>query len=663
MRVALVSREVYPLAGGGIAQYVSATARLLARVADVTVLSTDRDEPAYRELRAAGDERLPGERVRFAFAPEPSEVQAVGFYHVAHCYGARVLERLRELYPDGGPDLIEFCDYIGEGFVTLQAAATLDPFLRRTRIAVRLHTSGELCEVLNGYLPPELGAAAVHELERGCLARADRVLYAGGDILGAYERFYGPGSLAPAVRVRHPFAGATADPADDAGFDAGERPLALLYAGRLERRKGVAELIAAATASERHDFRLTLIGADTSTGPLGTSVRGALELAIAEDPRIELREPLERGQLADAVRAHDAVVVPSHWECWPYAALEALHLNRPLLATPVGGLVELVRAGRSGWLADGTGAPALGRALERLLGSRAALGELVRAGAPAAHARALCDEQEILDAYQRLARAPLARPVAPAPRTSGAAQPPLVSAIVPYYRACAHVADTVESLLAQTYPRLEIVLVNDGSFAEEDWILAELAARAPVLVVSQMNRGLGAARNFGISQARGRYVFPLDADNVAEPEFVARCVAVLEARPELAYVTSWSRYIDESGTPRERGALGYQPLGNRAALVARENVAGDAAAVLPRALFDLGLRYSEELTSFEDWQLYRELHRAGRYGEVIPERLVRYRVREDSMQAEIALPRRERLLAEMRARIIEGEVRWTSSSV
>ena len=91
--------------------------------------------------------------------------------------------------------------------------------------------------------------------------------------------------------------------------------------------------------------------------------------------------------------------------------------------------------------------------------------------------------------------------------------------------------DAIESLVAQTYPRIEIVLVNDGSFEEEDWVVAELAAQLPVVVVSQMNQGLGAARNLGVLQSRGRYVFPLDADNIAEPEFVARCVEVLERAP------------------------------------------------------------------------------------------------------------------------------------
>jgi len=130
----------------------------------------------------------------------------------------------------------------------------------------------------------------------------------------------------------------------------------------------------------------------------------------------------------------------------------------------------------------------------------------------------------------------------------------------------------------------------------------------------------------------------------------------------VAYATSWSRYVDDSGAPLPGPELGYEPLGNQAALAARENVAGDAAALIRRRIFDAGFRYSEELTSFEDWHLYCELALAGHLGAVIPERLLRSRVRADSMQAQIAQPRRARLEAEIEALIRENAVRWTSSS-
>ncbi len=668
MRVVFVSREVYPLGGGGIGQFVSAAAQLLSRIAEVTVLTTSVFEERYERLRAEGDERLPGAEVRVAFVPEPTVEEASGWYHVMHLYGHRILTRLKELFPAGGPELIEFPDFLGEAFVTLQAAEALDPFLTHTRICVRLHTTAEICEVLDGFLKRDLSSRALHEMERFSLAHADRLIWQGGDVLETYRRFYGADLLASETRIRYPYVGPAADPREDEQFSV-RRPLRLLYAGRLERRKGIHNLVRAVTGMARDDLHLTVHGNDTTTGPLGVSMREMLELEIADDPRIALGPPLERGDLAQAIRDHDAVVIPSLWECWPYAALEPMHLNRPLLGTPVGGMCELIRPGRSGWLARETDSAALADALAALLERRDALEETVRAGGPHEHARSLSNDEEILDDYQALVRErpqlqPRLVPAGEQPRFAAAAGQalPLVSAIVPYYRAPSYVGEAVDSLLAQTYPRIEIVLVNDGSFRDEDRVVAELAARAPVVVVTQMNQGLGAARNFGIQQSRGRYFFPLDADNLAEPEFVARCVEVLERRPELAYVTAWSRYIEADGTPRAGPILGYQPLGNHAELVGQENVAGDAAALVRRRLFDAGFRYSEELTSFEDWHLYRELGRAGHLGAIIPERLLRYRVREDSLQAQFAQPRRVRLLGEIDALMRENEVRWTSSS-
>jgi glycogen synthase len=384
-------------------------------------------------------------------------------------------------------------------------------------------------------------------------------------------------------------------------------------------------------------------------------------LAVGDDERVRLLGEVDRGRLGGLIGGCDVVVVPSLWECWPYAVLEALHLNRPVLGTPVGGLVEMVREGCSGWLAAGPGAVALADAVEGLLAARGRVGELVRSGSPVGWARGLSDEREILDGYEALARVPLGRAVARRGPVGGQSLP-LVSAVVPYFRAARFVRETIASLLAQSYERLEIVVVNDGSFEDEDWVLGEVAGRLPVVVISQMNQGLGAARNFGVSQSRGRYVFPLDADNVVEPEFVARGVQVLESCPQVAYVTSWSRYIEEDGTPRSGPDVGYEPLGNQAALVGEENVAGDAAAVIRRRLFDAGFRYSEELTSYEDWAFYRRLHEAGHYGVVIPQRLLGYRVREDSMQAQIAQPNRARLLGEIQAHIQENATQWTAPS-
>jgi glycosyltransferase involved in cell wall biosynthesis/GT2 family glycosyltransferase len=625
-------------------------ARLLGALGDVTVFTTDVHEPAYRRLRAGGDPEgrlAPG--VEYVFVAEPETTQ--GYLTELHCYTARVMEAIAERYPGGGPDLIEAPDYLGEAFVLAQANATGDPRIERSLLAVRAHTSAEICAVLNGHLDDtDFETKVTAEMERYALRHADVLLWAGGDVLGLYERFYD--RLAEPVRIRHPLR-LDVEPEPPRTGEGG--PLKLLYVGRMERRKGVRNLLRALTAIPGPYWELTLLGGDTRTAPLGMSMRGQLELVADADPRVRFADEVPREALAQLVREHDVVVMPSLWECWPYVALEALQIGRPVLATPVGGLTEIVQPGVSGWLTRDGGAEALTEALEDLIYRRDAIRAEHRD--LRAHVAALTDEEEILDGYRAL----LARE-RPARRRRVGAQPPLVSVVVPYWRMAGFVEDTLRSIMAQTYPRIETIVVDDGSFEPDDLVLTELSTRYPISVLSQPNAGLGAARNFGISQARGRYVLPLDSDNMIEPEFVQRCVEVLEHDRSVAYVTAWTRSVDDEGVPLGGVGEGFQPIGNESELLARDNVAGDAAAVLRRRLFDLGFAYSQDLTSYEDWELYERLRRAGHEGLVIPDRLLVYRVRGDSMLRDIGIRRTQRLFGEIQAHIREREVRWAFKS-
>ncbi len=661
-RFALVSRELFPFGGGGIGFYVSSAARLLAELGEVKLFTTSAHRGRYEELRDAGDRRLPPAEVELVFVPEVAPEEVGGYYTPMHRYSARVLEALRASYGESGPDLIEFSDYLGEGAVTVQARRAGDPFLAASRVAIRLHTSAEICAVLDGSISDDFAGRTTCALERLALREADAIVWQGGDTRAAYERFYGAGELAPAHHIRYPYAelrapGPPERPRDPAA------PLRLLYLGRLERRKGVQNLLRAVTSVDSSDLRLTLVGGDTETAPLGTSMAATLELMAGCDPRIDFAPSLSLDELHALLRESDVVVLPSLWEAWPYVALEALQANRPIVATPVGGFVEIVRPGVSGWLTADTTAESLAVAIERLLGDRAEVERPRLAGLPARVFAELVDPAAIIPAYRALLDAPARwspRPAArPAPGARVApARAPVVSIVIPYHGLAEHVAATVASAFAQTHRPTEVILVNDGSFAGEDWILGELAAEYPLSVLAQTNSGLGAARNFGITQSRGRYVVPLDADNVLEPAFIERTLTILEADASVAFATSWSSYIDERGERLPEPNSGFQPIGNRTAMIETENVAGDAVALLRRWLFDAGFQYSQELTSYEDWDLYRRLARAGHFGVVVPERLFRYRVRENSMIRQLGFPHTGRLREEMAAGMREREVRW-----
>lgn len=651
MRFALVSREVYPFVGGGLSRYVTATAETLASLGEVTIFTTD----AYRH-RAVEFPPILSADIKLVFVPEPDPEELGSHYHVMHRWSANVYEALKREYGTEGPDLIEFPDYRGEGFVTIQARRALEPMLRRTLVAVRLYTTSELTSVLNGFLPTSFEATVLFDLERYALRHADRIIAPGGAVYASYERYFGKDKLAPVLLVRHPV---LAEGGRTIAVQSGDgSPMRLLYVGRLERRKGVQNLIRAATAAPRHDWSLILLGGDTQTAPLGTSMRSQLVLMVADDPRIEFRSEAGSDEVAKLISAADLVVLPSLWECWPNAALEAFAKSKPVLATPTGGYLELVQLGRSGWLTRDTSDASLARMLERLVKTRDEVRELGASGAPRRLYEELTDREAVRERYAKLIEnlhAPALRP-----RTSSRTSP-LVSVVIPYYALDEFVEETVQSVVDQTYRRIEILLVNDGSLREEDGVLDDLAKLYPIKVFTQENSGLGSARNFGISQSEGEYVLPLDADDLAAPTFVERCVEVLEEEPQVAYVTSWSQFIDDAGTPIEDAGAGYQPLGICRAL-RYLNVAGSAEAVFRKRLFELGFTYSVDLTSYEDWEHFRRLSDAGYEGRIIPERLLSYRIRDESMVRTVALHQHDRLIGEIDAHLIEAGTAWTSKS-
>lgn len=648
MRVAFVAREIYPYVGGGIAPIVAAAARRLSSVAEVTIVTAASHREAH-EARGVDD------GVRWLFVEEPTEEELGSWFGHLHAWSARVYETLRAGYPDGAPDLIEFCDYLAEGFVTIQARQTHDPWLADSLVAVRLHTTSEIVSVLDGHVPDDFGTVSIFEAERYCLRHADRLLWSGGDVLDTYRRFYGDDALAPATLLPDAFL-VEEDPGDVEGSLPSENePLRLLYVGRLERRKGVQNLIRAMTALPRQDVQLVLLGGDTKSGVLGSSVLDQLEQMAAGDPRIHFIESVPRAEVSRWIDQAHAVVVPSLWECWPNTAREAMMHNRPILATPVGGLVGMVEHERTGWLTRDSSPEAIAEAIQRLAADPEAVADVIRSRAPRERWRELTDPAVLVQNYQDLVASRV-----PQPPRRPRLHPPLVSVVVPYFKLHDYVEQTVRSALAQTHQDIEIVVVNDGSLSDDDAVLFDLLDLDPrIRLVTQPNTGLGPARNFGVRCSSGEYVLPLDADDTIEPLFIERCLEGIERDSELAYVTTWVRYHDEHMQPSPDGA-GWAPYGNWSRLIDRNNVGGTCTALIRRSVFDQGFVYSPDLTSYEDWFLYREMHHAGLHGGVVPERLFNYRVRPRSMLREVGQPLLERLYDEMRAHVRERDVQWTA---
>ena len=99
---------------------------------------------------------------------------------------------------------------------------------------------------------------------------------------------------------------------------------------------------------------------------------------------------------------------------------------------------------------------------------------------------------------------------------------PLISIIVPTYNVEKYIRTCIESILAQTYRNIEVIIVNDGSTDQSLAVISDLiCSHHNIKVINQKNQGLSVARNTGIDAATGKYIAFVDADDKIKPDFVS----------------------------------------------------------------------------------------------------------------------------------------------
>ena len=201
---------------------------------------------------------------------------------------------------------------------------------------------------------------------------------------------------------------------------------------------------------------------------------------------------------------------------------------------------------------------------------------------------------------------------------------PRVSVVVPCYNQGRYLDQAVDSALAQTFPDLEILVVDDGSTEPETLRVLDGFARPKTRVLRGPNRGLPGARNTGIRAAAGEYVCCLDADDILEPALLEKSVAVLDARPEVTFVSHWLRTFGDETWDWTPDRCDFPALLDA-------NTVNGAAPVRRQALLDAGLFDESMRDGCEDWDIWITLVERGAVGVILPEFLFRYRRRADSM--------------------------------
>jgi len=203
---------------------------------------------------------------------------------------------------------------------------------------------------------------------------------------------------------------------------------------------------------------------------------------------------------------------------------------------------------------------------------------------------------------------------------------PLVSIVIPTYNYGRFVEQAIDSALAQTYEKVEVIVVDDGSTDDTSDRLQRFDGR--IRVIHQKNQGLSAARNTGIRAATGALVALLDSDDAFHPRKIERQAWAFESRPNLALVGT-GRFSDE---PPTWSALGKEPLlsfPRLEELVVRTCFAPSSAMIRKECFDEVGL-FDTSLRSVEDRDMWIRIG-ARRPVAIVEEPLTWYRQTVGSM--------------------------------
>ncbi|HEU5047157.1 MAG TPA: glycosyltransferase family A protein [Rickettsiales bacterium] len=198
----------------------------------------------------------------------------------------------------------------------------------------------------------------------------------------------------------------------------------------------------------------------------------------------------------------------------------------------------------------------------------------------------------------------------------------LVSIIIPTRNRVAFLQQALDSVYAQSYRDFEVIVVDDGSQDNTRELVMLYDSR--LRYFTQAHSGAAAARNFGIREARGEFIAFLDDDDLFAPQKLQRCIAYLQAHPDVAWLCSGFAFIGES-----RNSLPRSPIIPAKPAMTLHDIAMfpliHTSSVVTRAQNLAATKgFPEDFTVSEDYALWAELLQHGK-GAALPEILTCFR--------------------------------------
>ncbi|NJM99998.1 MAG: glycosyltransferase family 2 protein [Phormidesmis sp. RL_2_1] len=205
-----------------------------------------------------------------------------------------------------------------------------------------------------------------------------------------------------------------------------------------------------------------------------------------------------------------------------------------------------------------------------------------------------------------------------------------VSIIIPAHNASTMLNVPIESLLGQTYPHWEAIIVDDGSTDATTTVATQYAQQEPrIRTISQVQQGVSAARNAGVQLAQYDWLLFLDADDWIAPEYLERMTAIVAANETVDVACcGWVRVAPDGSLLEAK----FPPTSSDLFPILTQYCPfAMHACLVKHAAFKAAGGFDAQLATCEDWDLWQRIARQGKHFVGIPEVLAFYQMRLGSL--------------------------------
>ena len=658
MKYWILTTEYPPYHGGGIGTYAYQLSLLLnKRGVEVSIFIADKGATGYTE------EKNDGLRI-IRFSPYYAESASLLGYEAMQSFSfCTIVEEY--LDTEGSPDWIEAQEYNGVAYYLLQKKHIGYEKFRDLKIAVTCHCPSFLLHEHNHSSRYRLPNYWTGEMERFCIESADACFSPSRYLIDKLKQY---GIKRNDIKVvSNPYTSSeAAQKKTYAGRD-------ILFIGKVSPAKGILELLDAMgpLCSKYPDIRLNIAGdADFyfhSQGQLMNVFLKRKYAALFDAGKVILKGTLDAPAIGDLINRSFLVVLPSKMENFPYAVMEAMYRETPVLATVDGGQKEIIVSGVNGFLYDAYDKTALQESIASIIemqeSSLADIGKNAREAVtqycnPENH---FVQKTGYLKELYSTASSEFPFHSVPESKKlkiiEAGKDAGLLSVVIPYFNLGKYIGEAVKSVFESNYKHIELIIVDDGS-SDPDSIkeLEKLQDNPAIKIIRQPNQGLANARNTGAKAAKGDFLTFLDADDLVHADYYVKAIRTLSQKDNVHFAGCWVKYFGGSGG----GWPSFTPV---FPYLLFHNMINSSSLVYKRASFcRCGLNDPSFIYGMEDYESVISMMANGCYGIVLPELLFYYRVRKDSMSRSFN-ESNQKYLYELIARKHEGVLKQYAADI